>query len=250
MLDAIDICKLHAYKRKMGSYYERYGEKIWALHYQTDVSTRKEQSASLKCNGLASYNKAWEDLVRQVGTGKAQTLFSHPYDPAHPWDYVMGAALKDTTWRFEDMSLALMHDNNKPVSSAIDGDVKIGDNVQQPRQRPPTPPGTTGISASPRVRPAPPALKHARTAKQRSVCPRSGVYKTNRTGMPLCDNSISLSSAHTHNLGRRHSVWAPWLSPRRRRSGKRCVCARSRPGQGGRREAWGHHPAMCGALRQ
>lgn len=48
MLDAVDLGKLIAYKKKMDHYYESHGEKIWALQYQTDVRTRGEHFVRIK----------------------------------------------------------------------------------------------------------------------------------------------------------------------------------------------------------
>ena len=42
MLDAVDLGRLTAYKKRLDRYYDRHGQKAWALLYQTDFRTRLE----------------------------------------------------------------------------------------------------------------------------------------------------------------------------------------------------------------
>ena len=57
MLDAVDLGKFTAYKRRQDHYHQTYGESIWALQYQTDDRTRTEQFVRVKRELLAQHNK-------------------------------------------------------------------------------------------------------------------------------------------------------------------------------------------------
>ena len=89
MLDAVDLGKLTAYKRRQDYYHETYGESIWALQYQADVRTRTEQFVRVKRELLAQYNKDWQSALTQADNDedKATVIFKtmkNPYVPTRP----------------------------------------------------------------------------------------------------------------------------------------------------------------------
>ena len=57
MLDAVDLGKLLAYMRKQDSYYEKYGSRVWAFQYQTEVRTRSEHLLRVRREILTDYEK-------------------------------------------------------------------------------------------------------------------------------------------------------------------------------------------------
>jgi hypothetical protein len=199
-LDAVDLGKLTAYKRRQDYYHETYGESIWALQYQTDVRTRTEQFVRVKRELLAQYNKDWQSSLTQADNDedKATVIFrtmKNPYVPTRPWDSVFGRVNADKDWWREQLEYTLFRSHGSSVTSAIDGDVPVaraqvgavkraapgGDasgnsagQVINPPQPPPRPPRTT----------EPPAKKAKKPKGQHNV--ENGYHTTSRDGTPLC----------------------------------------------------------------
>ena len=56
-----------AYKCKQDRTFEKYGDKLCALRYQTEVRTRGEHFVRVKRQALTGYNKAWDETLLNAG---------------------------------------------------------------------------------------------------------------------------------------------------------------------------------------
>ena len=89
MLDAVDLGPLLAYMRKQDAYHEKYGSRVWALQYQTEVRTRSEHLVRIKRTAMADYGKELLKYIDWYGSReKALYNFTHPDDPQRPWNFV------------------------------------------------------------------------------------------------------------------------------------------------------------------
>ena len=71
-------------------YAQRYSVNLWPLVYQTDVRARLEHMERVRRQGAEAHRLA-------VAAGG-----SHPYDPAHPWEWTFRATADDAQfWRIE-----------------------------------------------------------------------------------------------------------------------------------------------------
>lgn len=195
MLDAVDLGKLCAYKRKLDVYYERHGEKAWALLYQTDVRTRNEHFGRVKREAIASYNKTWDDLVAVIGRTEARDKFVHAYDPNRPWDFVFGQVAKEQKWWFEEFELPVLSTvglDKHTMSHALEGDARIeragGNLFAGPKRTLPAADASGHTSHQGTAHPLPPQgqLKRQRL-RMHNVDTSSGTYKTSRNGVALCE---------------------------------------------------------------
>ena len=175
MLDAVDLGKLIAYKKKQDHYYETHGEKIWALQYQTDVRTRAEHFVRIKRDGLADYNRAWSECLHLHGNIEtAKDHFKNAYDPARPWDFVFHKALKDTEWWFEEIGLKALKAQNP--AAHIEHDAPVSHTGHKRTLPPGDPSGnTSGLVQQP---------KKPRAARVHNV--KDGHYQTSRHNIELC----------------------------------------------------------------
>ena len=60
MLDAVDLGKLLSYLSKQDQYQEKYGSRVWALQYQTDVRTRSEHFIRVKREAMSDYDREYK----------------------------------------------------------------------------------------------------------------------------------------------------------------------------------------------
>ena len=189
MHDAVDLGKLVAYKRKMDTYYQKFGDQAWALQYQTDVRTRHEHFGRLKREGFVSYNHAWDEHVKSgrfPSEEAAIATFKHAFHPDRPWDYVFAAALKDTQWWLDELELPLIHHSKKSIAEEVDGDAPIngrqsgkGGGLKRNLTSAAPPPDPNGYSAGTRV-------KKPREPVQKQHNVKDGQYTTSRNGTKLC----------------------------------------------------------------
>ena len=196
MLDIADLGKLVAYKRKQDKYHERYGEKIWALQYQTDSRTRNEQLPRIKREALAAYNKVWlETLDSNNGDmDAAVAAFKHGYNPQRPWDFVLGKALTDTQWWLDEMEFTLLGSFAPTVGDAVAGDAVIArdSSAGGKRKAPPAPDYTGYTSGAAHPPPAPAAGAADRPQPRKKIKGHAhnvvnGHYVTSRNNIELCE---------------------------------------------------------------
>ena len=181
MLDAVDMGKLLAYKKKMDHYFETHGDKIWALQYQTDVRTRGEHFVRLKRDALADYNRAWSEcLARHGDQATARLHFKHAFDPDKPWDHVFQRALKDTEWWFQELGLPAIKNT---ANAEVEGDAPVHKGKQGLGKKTTIPPpdhsGNTSGQIAQRV-------KKVKTRAGRVHNVQNGHYTTSRQGIELC----------------------------------------------------------------
>ena len=91
MVGAVDLGYLLAYAKLHDNFYQRHGDKTWALQYQADVRARLEHFVRLYRTALADYQEA----VR-VNSGTVPA--NYPFDPQRPWNHIFAKLVADTRW--------------------------------------------------------------------------------------------------------------------------------------------------------
>ena len=132
MLGAVDLGNLDEYRKYHTRFHQRHGAMTWALQYQCEDRTRKEQLLRIKRDGYASYLEVFAQAAGQP--------FVHPYDPDRPWNFVFGTCVDDkcNTWFNEELErpALLIVATPAKVSDVLGGDARV------PGTGPPrTPPG-------------------------------------------------------------------------------------------------------------
>jgi hypothetical protein len=164
MLDAIDLGALQAYKSRIEMLHIRYGEaKVWPLLYQADTRARLEHLPRKRLELLQEHQEA-------LNAGNTT-----PFDPARPWNYAPNCVANDDKFwahEFSEPAMIILSDT-KGVRPGLDDDARV---AQQPDESA----SLTATAAATRPRNA------NRTGRVHDLV--DGVYKSNRTGHPLCSD--------------------------------------------------------------
>jgi hypothetical protein len=169
---AVTVARLDAYNDLIHRYAARYSRSTWHLVYQADVRCRLENMERLRRRGAAEHATA----TAAGGT--------HPYDPAHPWEYVWDqAVLESPFWTRELEEPALL-----VLSRAANLGALLGDDTAVESIGATTSARSTRGASPPRTRQTTPSsgARRERPAKVHRVS--GDLYSANRTGAHCCED--------------------------------------------------------------
>ena len=182
MLGEVDLGNLIEYRDYMKGYYEKYGDRAYALVYQADTRSRLEQMIRLQREAASDY----EAMVSASGGTQPANW---PYDPQRQWNYAWSKILKEDRWWWNEVEspALIVVATTATVSDTFGGDAPVSHatppgNVQGLSPTVPATVDVRGYTAG-TDRPAP---KRGAKPRTHNVAPCCTKYLTSRGNVPLC----------------------------------------------------------------